>query len=388
MKAWTATLFLGLALILHGCGISGGGSGGPSDKTDDLAIRNVEVVSVTDSSATVGWDTTQDAVSTFFYGENASLLGLTKASALGKTHLAVLEDLQEDTEYHFQIAADDGVGNSVRTDLASLRTELSEDHNDTTAPVISNIQIVGITPTSATIFWDTDDRTTGWIAYGPGLANDQSTPENEFRRSHNLVLSDLSPNTEYDFQIHVSNRANLSGHSAPGTFETESFPTLTIVPDGSTFNIGQEFTFEIQVEGATNVAGLQMMVNYNAAKVKILDFDAGGFFNEGGHIWLLRNSNYFPIDADFTWEITYDEGSAVGSEAPRSGTLAVVRAQAIGETSGSNISFQLLPLNAADGETYDPNNSENATRLLDHHRNPIPVSVRDATIEISAGGNP
>ncbi|MCA9758778.1 MAG: fibronectin type III domain-containing protein [Candidatus Eisenbacteria bacterium] len=389
MKAWTAAWGLILVIFLAACGISDGGPGGDIPKTDDeLAIDNLTVASLSDTSATLTWDTTAQAVSTLFYGKEATALAYTKGSPVGTEHVVRLENLTEDTDYHYQVHAADGFGNTATTQEAVFHTLPAADLNDPTPPVISNVQANGITAHSATITWDTDDKTIGEVRYGTsplGLTQSKATGATH-ARSHVVVLSGLLQNTQYYFQVYAQNRALGDALSATVDFTTESDPTLYVFPETISITAGTTQTFEIRIEDAKNVAGLGFMLNVNPpSALEILTISGGEFCspNNGGYIFLPRYPTLSPIAADASWVIRFQNGAPVGSYAGSDGTVARITCKGRALTEGGTISFRKIPLDAGEGYEFDEYDPENETRLLDHNRQVMPVNVRNATLIVN-----
>ncbi|MEZ4651714.1 MAG: fibronectin type III domain-containing protein [Candidatus Eisenbacteria bacterium] len=389
MKAWTAAWGLILVIFLAACGISDGGPGGSVPKTDDeLAIDNLTVASLSDTSATLTWDTTVQAVSTLFYGKQATTLAFTKGSPVGTDHVVRLDNLTEDTDYHYQVHAADGFGNTATTQEAVFHTLPAADLNDPTPPVITNVQANGVTAHSATITWDTDDKTIGEVRYGTtplGLTDSAPTAASH-ARTHAVVLSRLEQNTQYYFQVYAQNRALGDALSTTYEFTTESDPTLYVFPENVTITAGSTATFEIKIEDAKNVAGLGFMLTVNPpSAIEILSITGGDFCspNNGGYIFLPRYPTLSPIAADASWVIRFQNGAPVGSYAGSEGTVARITCKGRALTGGGTISFRKIPLDAGDGYVFSEYDEENETRLLDHNRQIMPVNVRNATLIVN-----
>ena len=388
MKAWSAAWGWILVLFVAACGISDGGPGGNVPKTDELAIEDLTVSGLTDTTASLSWNTTAQAVSTLFYGQEASALAFTKASPLGTRHEIQLVALTEDTEYHYQVLAADGFGETVRTEEAVFRTLPATDLNDPTAPVIRNLRATGITPRAATITWDTDDRTIGEVRFGTsafGLTRTASTTT-EYRRQHAVVLEGLLQDTQYFFQVYAQNRASLDATSETKDFSTTSDPTLFIYPETIVITAGATATFEVRIEGAKNVAGLGFQLNVQPpSAIEVLAITPGAYASSGGggHVFLPRYPNLNPVAADATWLIDYAGGVPVGTKAGTDGVVARITCRGRALADNGTITFRMLPLDAGQGEEYDENNPENETRLLDHNRQVMPVNVRNATLFVN-----
>jgi hypothetical protein len=383
MRAWIAWLILcAIALSSSACGISGGPSGGDTKKTDEFVIKDVAVEQITDSSATVSWVTTQEAVCTASYGLEASLLPFTKSSPLGGEHEVNLSDLDEDTAYFYQVTCTNTVGGRVATQPAQFRTELSNDYSDLTAPVITSIAVEGITPTSATVTWNTDDRTNCTVLYGLDSSYGQSAPEeaNSFTRTHRTVLTGLLDDQEYLFRIHAVNRAELGTFSDERSFQTAAYPTLYLDPPVIRAGTSAEFEFRVMIEDASNLAGLEYNITYPASRIEILSMRAGPYATSanGGFLFLNKNPvTNFPVIGDVSWKIVFRDGLAVGAASGSDGVIAVIRART------KNVVDEEVDLVIDTSVNAQDPDSQPKTRLLDHNRNGIPVHVRNGVIVIS-----
>jgi len=96
------------------------------------------------------------------------------------------------------------------------------------APVIDNVQPVGVTETGAVITWTTDINATGNVEYGTtsgSYPNSAPTPADASADStlHAVVLSGLSAGTTYYYRVKSSNLVDPESVSAEYSFQTESF---------------------------------------------------------------------------------------------------------------------------------------------------------------------
>lgn len=383
MRSWTAWLVLCAgALSLNACGISGGPSGGDTKKTEEFAIKDVSVAQITDSSATISWATTQEAVCTASWGLETSLLPYTKSSPLGSTHDAKLENLDEDTTYFYQISCTNSLAGRAATQTAQFRTKLSDDYSDLTAPVISSIAVEGITPTSATITWNTDDRANCTVLFGLDSSYGQSAPEDasSFTRTHRMVLTGLLDDQEYLFRIHAVNRAQLGTFSDERSFQTAAYPTLYLDPPVIEVGTNAEFEFRLMIENSANLAGLEYNITYPSSRIEILSMRAGAYATSanGGFLFLNKNPvTNFPVIGDVSWKIVFREGIAVGASSGSEGEIAVIRART------RNVADDEVDLVIDTSVNAQDPDSQPKTRLLDHNRNDIPVNVRNGVIVIS-----
>ena len=95
---------------------------------------------------------------------------------------------------------------------------------DTTAPIISDITISGITDTKVTISWATDESATSNIEYSPDTSYGYSFPSpsdtSADETRHSLTLSGLSHDTTYHFQVKSTDASGNEAISGDQTFTT------------------------------------------------------------------------------------------------------------------------------------------------------------------------
>ena len=73
---------------------------------------------------------------------------------------------------------------------------------DIAPPIISGVEISGITETSTTITWTTDEPATSQIEYGKSTSYSSTTSiSSELVTNHSVSLSGLEPNTTYHFRV-------------------------------------------------------------------------------------------------------------------------------------------------------------------------------------------
>lgn len=103
------------------------------------------------------------------------------------------------------------------------------------APVISNIQLSGLTTSSITILWNTDKPTQSMINYGTSNSYTSSTSlESTPSTTHSAQLTSLTPDTGYHYQIYALAQDGQTSYSSDNTFLT---PALGIVSTSLSLNI-------------------------------------------------------------------------------------------------------------------------------------------------------
>jgi FG-GAP-like repeat/Beta xylosidase C-terminal Concanavalin A-like domain len=166
------------------------------------------------TSATITWKTDQPASTAVNYGLTSAYGSSANDPTLVASHSAVLSNLTCNTTYHFQVSSTNSAG----------QTSTSADQTFTTTacsnpPVISGISANPST-TSASITWTTDQPASTVVNYGLTSAYGSSVNDPTLVTSHSAVLSNLTCNTTYHFQVSSTNSAGQTSTSADQTCNT------------------------------------------------------------------------------------------------------------------------------------------------------------------------
>ena len=197
--------------------------------TDTTApiMTNVAFSNVTSSTATITWTTDDLSTSQVNYGTTTSYGKTTTLdTSMVTDHTVNLTNLLSSQLYHYR----------VRSRNAASLEGVSGDRTfttgvDATPPVITDVQIAGVTSNSATITWTTDDPSTSQAQYGTTAAYGQATTEDtNLETSHSVTITGLPPSTIYHYRVKSTNNATLASFSGDGTFMTQTAP-LEIVVD-------------------------------------------------------------------------------------------------------------------------------------------------------------
>jgi hypothetical protein len=174
---------------------------------------------VNNTGVTVSWSTNVLATTQLAYGTTTALGQLSPLqTALSASHGVVLTNLNPGTTYYFV----------AQSTAASGATGYSTTYNFTTtgmatspAPVITSVTATGITNTSATITWTTDQASSSQVNYGTTTSYGLSTTINStLVTSHSVTLTGLTAGTTYDFDVVSANASSLSSTSSNSTFTT------------------------------------------------------------------------------------------------------------------------------------------------------------------------
>jgi hypothetical protein len=175
-------------------------------------ITNVNVSSITTTSATVTWTTDQASTTQVNYGTSTAYGGSSALnSSLVTSHSVTLTGLTPGTLYDYDVISTNSSGTSsgMSTNYTFLTTAVIA-----TPPAISNIQ-TAVTSTTATITWTTDQTANSAIS---GTVT--TTPDSNYVTSHSVTLTGLTAGTLYNFSVVSTNAGGLTTTSPSSSFTT------------------------------------------------------------------------------------------------------------------------------------------------------------------------
>lgn len=141
--------------------------------------------------------------------------------------------------------------------------------SDTTAPVISQIVVSGITKTGATISWTTDEDSSSRVNYGLtdsfelGFVMDPS-----LTKSHVIALSNLQEGKTYYFQVKSADQSNNIATSSTLTFGTidETAPVISSIAITNITQSSATVTWNTN-ENATSILDYGTTTDYGSNKL-------------------------------------------------------------------------------------------------------------------------
>ncbi|GAG39999.1 unnamed protein product, partial [marine sediment metagenome] len=157
------------------------------------------VSSITDTGAVVTWETDEPATSQVMICDPGEVCSWTEPDeTLVTNHSVTLSDLDPNTSYHLTLISEDESENETTYE----RDFTTSAQADTTAPVISGVEVSATTDIKATIEWSTDEEATSQVKYGTTDAYGLTTTLDEhLTTSHSLTLTDLEADTTYHFRV-------------------------------------------------------------------------------------------------------------------------------------------------------------------------------------------
>ncbi len=243
-------------------GVTTSGTNSTSASTTPI-VSSINTVPTSDGTGvTITWTTDQPSGSQILFGNSSSYNSSTSPDSTQVTnHSVTIQNLTPNTTYHFQINSSNASGmtgtssgdqtfttsvnNSTATSTStstSTSTATSTSTGTTTAPTISAILASSVTGGSrAVITWTTDTPSSSQIMYGTSTGSypSSSTLDSNLTTNHSVMLTGLSPNLTYHFQIESTDANGNMGMSSDQVFTTTS-------TNGSTLDL-QSLESQIQL---------------------------------------------------------------------------------------------------------------------------------------------
>jgi len=196
-----------------------------------LNIESVIVSDITRTSAKIIWTANKSAISTLKYGLTGDL-ETTVSDISGEEQEdgsyrfeRTIENLVQETLYYYQITVEVDDEQDV-TGVANFTTLSEADL------IISDIQVLDVTSSSARITFTTDRPAKIVLLYGITELYGEQADSDEYKTDHEFILTGLTPDTRYHFKIQATNQENHRTSSADQLFQTAQ----TLVT-GGIFNV-------------------------------------------------------------------------------------------------------------------------------------------------------
>ena len=260
------------------------------------AIGAVTANGITATSATITWTTDQASSSQVEFGTSTAYGTLSTYLATPTTsHSVTLTGLSPATAYNYAALSTNSAGTATSGNFIFL--------TPASIPVISAVAASGITATSATITWSTDQPSSSQVGYGTtmsygALSNLNSTSV----ISHSVTLTGLTPGTTYNYDAISGNSAGTAT-SANFVFSTQvSIPVISAVASSSITTTSATITWITDQPSSSQVAygtttGYGSLSAFNAALVTVHSVSLTGLAPGTAY-------NYAAISADAAGNVT------------------------------------------------------------------------------------
>jgi parallel beta-helix repeat protein len=199
-------------------------------------ISSVEVIGITETSATIVWQTHEHSDSRVNWSENPDLSSnSTKFSSTYVTsHSITITNLLADQTYYFEVTSADPSSNIATDNNGSVFYIFTTLPPDMDPPDIFSVSVSDITMNSAVITWVTDELSDSRVNWSenPDLSDNSSYYDSMLVKGHSIILSSLSPNQIYYFEVISADQNNNMATDNNGTFyyRFKTMPPDTIPP--------------------------------------------------------------------------------------------------------------------------------------------------------------
>jgi len=221
------------------------------------AISDVNIQSITATSAIVTWTTDIKSDATINYSTDPSYGIVRDPTFTGVQHSLTIPNLLQDTTYHVRVESTDSDGNTSATGGFVFTTtpdqnqltqqikqqipkvtnpadlqQISQTLQQTASAVLKPPTILGqakVAPdvTSAEITWNTDRASGSVVKLEPdssysGSYSITQGDASESNTSHDVTVIGLDPNTKYHYVVSSTDSLGLVGQTTDDTFTTKS----------------------------------------------------------------------------------------------------------------------------------------------------------------------
>lgn len=172
---------------------------------------------ITANSATINWTTALPSTSQVEYGTTPAHGFLSAFSDPPVTsHSVTLTGLVPGITYSYAALSVSATGEISTTGNSTFTTSSAPG-----LPVISRVAADGVSATSATITWNTDQPLTSQVQYGTRTDHGSlSAFKSALSRTHSLILTGLTPGTAYNYAALSANASGKVAKSALFAFTT------------------------------------------------------------------------------------------------------------------------------------------------------------------------
>ncbi|MDO8729287.1 MAG: fibronectin type III domain-containing protein [bacterium] len=188
----------------------------------------ISTISVSASTATIGWHTDIAADSQVEYGNSENLGSFSILdTTLVNSHSVTLSGLTPNTNYIFRVRS-----KPAGATVANVSANYEFDTLNYSVPVVAPANIISVSSSSvmsteATITWTTDKGATSQVQYGISSGYGVLTAESTtLATSHSVSLTNLERETTYHFRVKSTDEASNITFSEDYTFTTPASPEL------------------------------------------------------------------------------------------------------------------------------------------------------------------
>lgn len=236
------------------------GSGYTFTTLDGPRIVNVSTEDISNTGGKIVWHTDADSNSFVVYSANSDLSSSTEtgsSSLVGGSgsdyyHAVTLSSLSRNTTYYFYVKSTDSE-NNIAINNNGLNYYTFKTTDDSTSPAVSNITVSVTTPDTVIVTWNTNEPATSQVQYGTSTSyGSETTVDSDLDLTHVVPITQLTPNTAYNFAVKVADASGNQTTSDNQTFTTgeeseiradQTSPTISNITTASITGSSATVTF-------------------------------------------------------------------------------------------------------------------------------------------------
>ena len=182
----------------------------------DPTVSNVEIY-----SAVVNWSTERPATGQIRFGTTDGTFDQVLAVPNFKhSHSALMTNLEPATRYFFQVDIFNSEGDVATSNTIDFTTNSLPQIEITPPNIISGPIVRNISDSAAVIEWQTDKASSSQVS----LSNGSSLSNDSLTTSHSMLLTGLTPATDYSAEVSSTGENGLNSATSSATFRTLPTP--------------------------------------------------------------------------------------------------------------------------------------------------------------------
>ncbi len=191
------------------------------DTTPPKVLTGPAAADVSHNGATVIWTTDEPSLGHLLYSPMRRRGSTFAEDECKREHSILLQGLQSNTEYECELTCTDMSGNVGSPAILYFATS---NKPDTSPPeIVEGPEVIYVDVQIALVGFRTDELCTAWVTYGKTDMHGSTANEPNASTDHEIYLGDLTPATEYHYQVHCEDLlGNRGSASSDLTFTTLS----------------------------------------------------------------------------------------------------------------------------------------------------------------------
>jgi hypothetical protein len=184
-----------------------------ADQQPPLIIDGPEIINITHQSVVIRWQTDEAADSVIEYAlSSEDMVFQESRSALVTNHNLPITGLAPETTYYFRVSSADVHGN--RTSVSDIHSFTTKSKGSSSRPSItSGPQIIQLSDSTATVYWETDIAADSRIRYGT-VVKRLCKESRAKSKKHQITLTGLQPDSDYHFSVASRDPENVDDNEA------------------------------------------------------------------------------------------------------------------------------------------------------------------------------